>query len=119
MQFSKIVQELNSHNYNLQVAQCYPKETADFPNHLSTLLLESYLTLNPDTRKVLVQNLVTLRNKNVITSIESVTNSPQLFPLNKNVSQVASYTLPPTSSYNIIRTSSLHSKNNPDGYQDS
>ncbi|GJJ07770.1 hypothetical protein Clacol_001975 [Clathrus columnatus] len=53
-----------------QVAQCYPQETADFPNRLSALLLESYSTLNPDTRKTLVQNLVMLRNKSVITSIE-------------------------------------------------
>jgi protein SDA1 len=53
-----------------QVAQCYPKETKDFPSHLSTLLLDNYGTLMPDTRKTLVQNLVMLRNKDVITSIE-------------------------------------------------
>ncbi len=52
-----------------QVAQCYPKETADFPSQISTLLLESYGTLSPDTRKSLVQNLVMLRNKDAITSI--------------------------------------------------
>ncbi len=55
-----------------QVAPCYPKETAEFPSHLSTLLLENYATLSPDTRKALVQNLVMLRNKNVLTSIECV-----------------------------------------------
>jgi len=55
-----------------QVAQCYPKETADFPVYLSSLLLENYSTLSQDTRKTLVQNLVILRNKRVITSIESV-----------------------------------------------
>jgi protein SDA1 len=53
-----------------QVAQCYPKETKDFPSHLSTLLLDNYGTLMPDTRKTLVQNLVMLRNKDVITSID-------------------------------------------------
>ena len=53
-----------------QVAQCYPKETADFPAQLAALLLESYGTLSPDTRRSLVQNLVMLRNKDVITSIE-------------------------------------------------
>ncbi|GJJ07757.1 hypothetical protein Clacol_001962 [Clathrus columnatus] len=62
-----------------QVAQCYPQETADFPNRLSALLLESYSTLNPDTRKTLVQNLVMLRNKSVITSIEQI--APHSFPL--------------------------------------
>lgn len=55
-----------------QVATCYPKETADFPSHISSLLLESYGTLSPDTRKTLVQNLVLLRNKDVIPSIEYV-----------------------------------------------
>lgn len=53
-----------------QVATCYPKETADFPTQISSLLLESYGTLSPDTRKSLVQNLVILRNKDVISSIE-------------------------------------------------
>lgn len=61
-----------------QVSQCYPKETAEFPSHLSTLLLENYGVLSPDTRKTLVQNLVMLRNKNVITSIELLKS---LFPL--------------------------------------
>lgn len=55
-----------------QVATCYPEETADFPSHISSLLLESYGTLSPDTRKTLVQNLVMLRNKDVISSIEYV-----------------------------------------------
>jgi protein SDA1 len=60
------------------VAQCYPKETATFPSQLSKLLLESYTSLSPDTRKTLVQNLVMLRNKNVITSIDLLRT---LFPL--------------------------------------
>lgn len=55
-----------------QVATCYPKETAEFPTQISSLLLESYGILSPDTRKCLVQNLVMLRNKDVITSIEYV-----------------------------------------------
>ncbi|KAF4615384.1 hypothetical protein D9613_002888 [Agrocybe pediades] len=61
-----------------QVATCYPKETAEFPSQISTLLLESYGVLSPDTRKTLVQNLVMLRNKDVITSIELLKS---LFPL--------------------------------------
>jgi protein SDA1 len=56
----------------LQVATCYPKETAEFPTQISTLLLESYGILSPDTRKTLLQNLVMLRNKDVISSIELV-----------------------------------------------
>ncbi|KAI0781265.1 actin cytoskeleton organization and cell cycle progression protein [Trametes elegans] len=91
-----------------QVAQCYPKETADFPSQISTLLLESYGTLSPDTRRSLVQNLVMLRNKNVITSI---TLLQTLFPL-----------LPKTTSSSLrgfirrtilsdIRTANLRTKN--------
>jgi hypothetical protein len=53
-----------------QVAQFYPVETSEFPSHLSSLLLESYGSLPPDIRQNLVQNLVMLRNKGVITSIE-------------------------------------------------
>lgn len=91
-----------------QVAQCYLKETKDFPSHLSTLLLENYGTLTPDTRKTLVQNLVMLRNKDVITSIELLKS---VFPL-----------LPRTTSSNLrafirktilsdIRTANLRTKN--------
>ncbi|KAH9484190.1 Protein sda1 [Psilocybe cubensis] len=61
-----------------QVSTCYPKETAEFPTQISSLLLESYGILSPDTRKCLVQNLVMLRNKDVITSIELLKS---LFPL--------------------------------------
>ncbi|KAF8969872.1 protein required for actin cytoskeleton organization and cell cycle progression [Flammula alnicola] len=61
-----------------QVATCYPRETAEFPSQISSLLIESYGILAPDTRKTLVQNLVLLRNKDVITSIELLQS---LFPL--------------------------------------
>ncbi|KDR81427.1 hypothetical protein GALMADRAFT_239316 [Galerina marginata CBS 339.88] len=61
-----------------QVATCYPRETAEFPSQISSLLLESYGTLSPETRKTLVQNLVMLRNKDVISSIDLLKS---LFPL--------------------------------------
>ncbi|PSS30922.1 hypothetical protein PHLCEN_2v2547 [Hermanssonia centrifuga] len=91
-----------------QVAQCYPKETAEFPSQISTLLLENYGTLSPDTRKTLVQNLVMLRNKDVISSIQLLKT---LFPL-----------LPKTTSSSLrssirktilsdIRTANLRTKN--------
>ncbi|KAG8681307.1 Severe Depolymerization of Actin, partial [Ceratobasidium sp. 423] len=60
------------------LSQCYPKETAEFPTHLSELLLQNYTILSPDTRKTLVSNLVMLRNKDVISSIELLKS---LFPL--------------------------------------
>ncbi|KJA27481.1 hypothetical protein HYPSUDRAFT_35380 [Hypholoma sublateritium FD-334 SS-4] len=61
-----------------QVATCYPRETAEFPSQIASLLSESYGVLAPDTRKSLVQNLVLLRNKDVITSIDLLKS---LFPL--------------------------------------
>ncbi|KAF9070325.1 SDA1-domain-containing protein [Rhodocollybia butyracea] len=61
-----------------QVSTCYPKETAEFPSHISTILIESYGLLSPDTRKALISTMVLLRNKNVITSIELLRT---LFPL--------------------------------------
>ncbi|KAH9995025.1 SDA1-domain-containing protein [Russula vinacea] len=61
-----------------QVAQFYPAETADFPSHLSSLLLENYSSLSPDIRHSLLQNLVMLRNKGVITSFDLLKT---LFPL--------------------------------------
>jgi len=56
-----------------QVAQCYPEETKTFPQDLSALILEDgrgARGLGNDTRKTIVQNLVMLRNKDIISSIE-------------------------------------------------
>ncbi|KAF8475234.1 protein required for actin cytoskeleton organization and cell cycle progression [Russula ochroleuca] len=61
-----------------QVAPFYPAETSEFPSHLSSLLLESYSSLSPDIRHSLLQNLVMLRNKGVITSFDLLKT---LFPL--------------------------------------
>ncbi|KAF6764950.1 SDA1-domain-containing protein [Ephemerocybe angulata] len=91
-----------------QVATCYPKETAQFPTQISTLLLESYNVLSLDTKKTLVQNLVMLRNKSVISSVDLMKT---LFPL-----------LPQTPSSNLrvfirktilndIKTANLRTKN--------
>ncbi|EGN92016.1 hypothetical protein SERLA73DRAFT_191723 [Serpula lacrymans var. lacrymans S7.3] len=91
-----------------QVAQCYPKETAEFPSHLSTLLLESYGSLSPDTRKTLVQNLVMLRNKNVITSIELLKS---LFPLLSKTTSSSLRSYIRKTILSDIRTANLRSKN--------
>ncbi|KAH7889879.1 SDA1-domain-containing protein [Phlebopus sp. FC_14] len=91
-----------------QVAQCYPKETADFPSHLSKMLLENYGTLAPDTRKTLVQNLVMLRNKDVITSIELLRS---LFPLLPRSTSSHLRTFIRKTILSDIRTANLRSKN--------
>lgn len=55
-----------------QVASCYPDITAEFPSHLSTLLLQSNAGLSPETRKTLIQSLVLLRNRDMLPSLECV-----------------------------------------------
>ncbi|KAI0713306.1 actin cytoskeleton organization and cell cycle progression protein [Earliella scabrosa] len=91
-----------------QVAQCYPKETAEFPSQISTLLLESYGTLSPDTRKSLVQNLVMLRNKDVITSISLLQT---LFPLLPRTTSSSLRAFIRRTILSDIRTANLRTKN--------
>ncbi|KAF9456498.1 protein required for actin cytoskeleton organization and cell cycle progression [Collybia nuda] len=91
-----------------QVATCYPIETIDFPHHLSSLLLESYGTLSPDTRKTLVQNLVTLRNKDVISSIELL---KCLFPILPRTTSPTLRSFIRKTILSDIRTANLRSKN--------
>ncbi|KAJ7273409.1 SDA1-domain-containing protein [Mycena rebaudengoi] len=91
-----------------QVATCYPKETAEFPSHLSTLLLENYGTLSPETRKTLVQNLVMLRNKDVITSIELLKS---LFPLLPRTTSSTLRSFIRKTILSDIRTANIRSKN--------
>ncbi|EJD54169.1 protein required for actin cytoskeleton organization and cell cycle progression [Auricularia subglabra TFB-10046 SS5] len=61
-----------------QVSPCYPKDTKDFASHLSALLLEHFALLSPDLRLSIVHNLVMLRNKDVLSSIDLLKT---LFPL--------------------------------------
>ena len=56
-----------------QVAQCYPDETKELPHQLRGLLLGTEGgggTAKGELRRVVVKNLVMLRNKEVIDSIE-------------------------------------------------
>ncbi|KAH7927697.1 protein required for actin cytoskeleton organization and cell cycle progression [Leucogyrophana mollusca] len=91
-----------------QVAQCYPKETADFPSHLSALLIEHYGSLSSDTRKTLVQNLVMLRNKDVITSIELLKS---LFPLLPRTTSPVLRGFIRKTILSDIKNANMHSKN--------
>ncbi|KAG9015055.1 Severe Depolymerization of Actin [Tulasnella sp. 427] len=61
-----------------QVCHCYKEETKEFPGQLSKLLMEHYGTLNNDLKRSMVQNLVLLRNKDIISSIDLL---KVLFPL--------------------------------------
>lgn len=48
------------------IASCYPKECSAFPNQLMDLLSNHYQILNPDLRKTMVQALVLMRNKDLV-----------------------------------------------------
>ncbi|CAK5279508.1 unnamed protein product [Mycena citricolor] len=91
-----------------QVATCYPKETAQFPSQMSELLLESFGVLAQDTRKTLVHNLVMLRNKDVITSIDLLKT---LFPLLPRTTSATLRTFIRKTILSDIRTANIRSKN--------
>ncbi|ORY87901.1 SDA1-domain-containing protein, partial [Protomyces lactucae-debilis] len=55
-----------------QVSICFPAETAVFPDDLAYLLTKHHAVLDPDLREKIVQNLVLLRNKGVISSISLI-----------------------------------------------
>lgn len=64
-------------NFVSQTAQCYPVETKELPAQLSALLLGTggIMAVKGDLRETAVKNLIMLRNKDVIDSIQWVHNA--------------------------------------------
>lgn len=60
------------------VCPCYKKETATFPQELKTLISQHHRDLNPMLREKIIQCLVMLRNRDIITA-ESLIQT--IFPL--------------------------------------
>ncbi|GMM34340.1 Sda1 protein [Saccharomycopsis crataegensis] len=60
------------------VCPCYKEETKQFPGELKTLLSEHHRDLNPELREKIIQCLVMLRNRDII-SAESLIQT--IFPL--------------------------------------
>ena len=50
------------------VCNCYPKETANFPNELKEILLNNHRDLTPELREKIIQCLTMLRNKYIISA---------------------------------------------------
>lgn len=48
------------------VCNCYPKETASFPEELKSILLANHRDLSPELREKIIYCLTMLRNKNII-----------------------------------------------------
>ncbi|KAJ2498222.1 Severe Depolymerization of Actin [Coemansia sp. RSA 1972] len=65
-------------NFLSQVARCYPQKSARFPGQLIELLQKHYPVLNAELRKAIVQALILLRNRGVISN---VTVMPLFFTL--------------------------------------
>lgn len=60
------------------VCPSFPKETANFPKEISAILTKNHAELSPELRSKIVQCLVTLRNRHVITPVFLLNT---LFPL--------------------------------------
>lgn len=50
------------------VCSCFPKETANFPDELKSLISKNHRELSPALREKIIQCLVMMRNKDVITA---------------------------------------------------
>ncbi|KAG0237533.1 SDA1-domain-containing protein [Mortierella sp. GBAus27b] len=55
-------------NFIAQVSPCYPEETKEFPDQIIALLSKHYQILDAELRRTMVQALVLLRNREVISS---------------------------------------------------
>ncbi|KAF9948660.1 Protein SDA1 [Modicella reniformis] len=55
-------------NFIAQVSPCYPEETKEFPDQVIALLSKHYQILNAELRRTMVQALVLLRNREMISS---------------------------------------------------
>ncbi|CAM9014610.1 unnamed protein product [Wickerhamomyces anomalus] len=60
------------------VCSCFPRETANFPDELKSLITNNHRDLTPDLREKIIQCLTMLRNKDIITA-ESLIQT--IFPL--------------------------------------
>lgn len=60
------------------VCSCYPKETANFPEELKSILLSNHRDLSPELREKIIQCLTMLRNKDIISAEALILT---LFPL--------------------------------------
>ncbi|KAJ2794369.1 Severe Depolymerization of Actin, partial [Coemansia furcata] len=56
-------------NFLSQVAKCYPKKCTRFPKQLIDLLQKHYPVLNGDLRKAIVQALILLRSRGVVSNL--------------------------------------------------
>lgn len=78
-EFSEVI------NFMSFVCSSYPKETANFPSELATILTKNHSELDPELREKIVQCLVMLRNKDIITAEYLIkTLFPLLFVYNAN-----------------------------------
>lgn len=79
-------------NFMSFVCSSYPKETAKFPDELATILTKNHAELDHELREKIVQCLVMLRNKDIITAEYLIkTLFPLLFAYSSNSVNGAGY----------------------------
>lgn len=79
-------------NFMSFVCSSYPKETANFPSELAAILSKNHAELDPELREKIVQCLVMLRNKDIITAEYLIkTLFPLLFAYNSNAVNGSGY----------------------------
>ena len=79
-------------NFMSFVCSSYPKETAKFPDELATILTKNHAELDHELREKIVQCLVMLRNKEIITAESLIkTLFPLLFSYTSNVANGSEY----------------------------
>ncbi|WVQ74172.1 hypothetical protein IAR50_003765 [Cryptococcus sp. DSM 104548] len=93
-----------------QVSQCYPQDTKDLPKQLSGLLLggeSGSAAVSGDLRRTAVKNLVMMRNKEIIDSIQLLQTLLPLLPtVPSNLRGMIRHTI-----LTDIKTSNLKTKN--------
>ncbi|KAJ2800956.1 Severe Depolymerization of Actin, partial [Coemansia helicoidea] len=57
-------------NFLSQVARCYPKKSAQFPAQLIALLERHYPVLDAELRKTIVQALILLRSRGLVSNVQ-------------------------------------------------
>ncbi|KAF9195631.1 Protein SDA1 [Haplosporangium sp. Z 11] len=95
-------------NFIAQVSPCYPEETKEFPDQIITLLSKHYQILNAELRRTMVQALVLLRNREMISSTSLLSLFFTLFRCRDKVLRDILY----NHIVNDIKTSNQKAKNN-------
>lgn len=66
-------------NFISHVCQCYPDVTKDFSSQIVNILEDNYATISPELRMTMVNALVLLRNRNIVSTMSMISLFFKLF----------------------------------------